>query len=238
MNKMSLKNLTIFDLEIYQSLDLKNLMPLVLETLKDHHYCGFSNSRGLARIINLIQWEAAETTEYFDGEGIYFDQALHAAIHHVMDLQPNANNPFAMLAAECLASASDLFLLGTLSQAGQETDFLIDTMDSFYSYYELYCGEDQDPLKNLLNEVVENPLKTMSDVASYLYTFTSPLLYNEPHIQDLLDLQENDFYPLIHHYNISNWVLNIRNRFPQPQDPILAPSFPQNFDELLKLFQV
>ena len=194
--------------------------------------------RGLARLVNLLQWDVGQQREYLDGDIVAADQVVHFALHQIWDKKIGSAHPHTMLFAECMASASDLYLLGRLSQAGEETDFLMDTLESFGSYYEMYGTEEQ--LEELVTRIVEAPFETMIEAAAYLYHLGCRLLEPSTDMGALLEFQDHLMYPLAHHYNISNWILTIRNRLPQnpaPLDPAeVMDHLPRTEKDWLQLF--
>lgn len=212
----TLQELEIFEQDAFKRADIK-LLDLSLHLLKDHRMAVIPHSTGLARLVNLLHWDASENLEYLDGEGVLADQIIHFAVHHVMNRFNQCNTAKGMLFAECMASAADVYLVGKLSQAGEETDFLQDTLESFSTYYEMYAV-DETHLELMLSTILEQPFKAMMDLANYLFQFGSALLGAQPDLEKLIQLQEHFSYPLVHHYNISNWILTIRSKFPGYDD--------------------
>ncbi len=208
----SLGELEIFEKAEFEQAGIK-LLSLCLELLKDHQIVLLPNSNGIARLVNLLHWDVSQNLEYVDGEGVYADQVVHFAVHHVMARHEACHNPKGMLFAECLASAADAYLAGKLSQAGLESDFLHDTLESFGSYYDMYT-EDEGQMERQLAALLANPFEAMTALATYLYQFGSALLAPQPDFEALNRLQAHMSYPLAHHYNISNWILTIRAAYP------------------------
>ena len=208
--------------------------------LKDLRIARVPEGRGIARLVNLLQWDVGEHMEYLDGEVVAADQVVHFAMHHIWDQKLGSDHPLKMLFAECMASASDIYLVGKLSHAGEETDFLADTLESFGSYFEMYSSEEE--LEELVIQVVEEPFETMIEAARYLFELGSCLLEQVIDMDKLILFQDHLFYPLAHHYNISNWVLTIRNRFPNNPDIMEGTTTLENLpsDEAtwLKLFKI
>jgi len=172
---------------------------------------------GLARLLNLVHWDVATHLEYLDERAVYADQLCHFAAHQLIDALLGSRDPYALLFAEAFASALDFYLLGKLIQAGEETGFLIETIESFTTYYELYDSEDQ--LELVLTRTGEAPFTLMAEVADYLFQCAILLMSKaDPGeiMQALGWLAEGPLYPLVHHYNVSNWVLAIRVRCPAP----------------------
>lgn len=193
------------------SLNLLEKRDVKVEILQD--------GRGSARLLNLLQWDLQAATETIDGDGPIADQVIHAAMHHFSDACFGSDTAQTMLFGECLASAIDFYLLGKILAARIETDFVIDTIDSLASYYEQYGDPEQ--LQTILETASAEPYPTFIQIASYLYQAVAPLLNaRDPHTisQHLLKAQDHPYWPLLHHYNIGNWVLTLRARFQNPQD--------------------
>ena len=229
-----LEDLEVYEAETYRKANIKLLdyAHLLLSQMQTKAIL-FADSKGIARIANLLLWEAGKGQEFIDGHGIYADQLIHSAIHQLLEHVLGSKHPLNMLFAECLASASDIYLLGKLSQAGQETDFLHDTLESYGSYYELYAHQDED-FVTTLNAIRRKPFETMIALADYLFEFCEPLLYPQTVRDSTLPLvmaERCHFYPLVHHYNISNWILTIRGKHAKPPS---AP--PAALDAIRALF--
>ena len=172
---------------------------------------------GLSRVVNHLIWQADHHLEFLDGKIIHPDQVIHVATHCLLDrLWPEAG-PERLLLAETLASATDLYLLGKLMRAGEEATFLEDTLGSFDYYFELY-GSTSPPLEELLQTIHDAPFRAMMDLSDYLFRFCLPFLRGTIDEQTLTRSVEKNqpFYPLIHHYHVTNWILNLRARFPDP----------------------
>ena len=208
---LALSDLAIDEADAFRRAGI-DLLDAALPLLKNHRFI-VTPGKGLARLADLLNWRAGALCEHIDRRGVSADQVIHFAIHHVLDQNLEENHPGAVLLAECLASASDLYLLGKLSQAGEETAFLSDTIESMCSYYEMYAAEP-DHLEQFFAAFLENPFETMVETACFLFHFGAAFLKSEPDLAVLTRFSENARYPLVHHYNLTNWILTIRARFP------------------------
>ncbi|MDJ0842186.1 MAG: hypothetical protein QNK37_37140 [Acidobacteriota bacterium] len=178
----------------------------------------FKAGHGRARLANLLSWQVDECLEYLDGDDLTTDQVVHFGLHQFAHHRLGSKHPHAVLFAETLASSADIYLLGKLAQAGMEPDFIHETLESFGFYYETY-GDDAGHMEQLLSDLTTDPFGAMVTVGNYLFNFCTPLLYpassDEP-ANILAVLQPHAYYPLVHHYNVTNWVLAIRAQFPEP----------------------
>jgi hypothetical protein len=216
----------ILEREIYTKAEI-DLLRLSLKMLANHRFAVIAEGRGMARLLNLLCWDAASGTEFLDDQEMPADQAIHMAIHQVIERDLGSTTPEHMLLAETIASASDLYLLGKLAKAGEETAFVTETMESFSFYYETYAAKAEH-LETLLQAVLTSPFMAMSQVADFL--FETGLLLFQPlsNAEALRACTAHAFYPLIHHYNITNWIMAIRERHPDPR-PTENPLSPSRF---------
>ncbi len=79
-------------------------------------------------------------------------------------------------------------------------------------------ADGENAMSRLLEQLLIDPYQTMVDVANYLMQFCQPLLYScsLPEVMDEIQRMESDlFYPLVHHYNTTNWILTLRSQYPQ-----------------------
>ena len=176
---------------------------------------------GMARLINLAHWQVDHHLEYLDEAAVNADQLIHFAAHQVMACVLGCEDAHALLLAETFASALDLFLLGKLIGAGEETEFLVETVESFGAYCDLY-GKGPVQLEALLTRIRDDPFASMAAAADYLYRVAEILLTSQVVAETaagLAALASDPLYPLIHHYNVVNWVLAIRVRYPTIGEP-------------------
>lgn len=211
----TLPELTILERDAFirAGIDLLILSEAVVEHDNLRFHC-LPKRAGQARLVNLLAWQLGDGVEVLDGAAIHADQVVHIATHRVMNGQLGHTDPFAMLAGEAVASASDIYLLGCLAAAGEETDFLADTLESFAMYCELYSPDGEQALERLLIDVRHQPFQTMAHLAQYLFASCTDLWCAhalENTIQAVSALADHPYYPLIHHYNATNWVLNTRH---------------------------
>ena len=215
--------LTLVEMEIYEADAFREadivLLDYAKKILHGHRFLCFPESKGIARLINLVHWDVDARREYVDGTGIHADQVIHLAVHHVLSHLSGSDTPHAMLFAECLASATDLYLVGKLARVGHETDFVRDTLESFGMYYDMYAG-DENAMETLITSLVDAPFQAMVRAADYLYRFGGRLLNPTVEYVPLRDMESHYYYPLTHHYNMANWMLTIRARFPGPTDVV------------------
>lgn len=213
---LSYRDVPIYEYETYQDAGVDLLVhSLALLDKRQVKLRVIPQGRGTARLLNLLQWELQAAIEYVDGDGPLADQVIHAAMHHFSDALFGSDTPEEMLFGECIASAVDFYLLGKLIQAGIENDFLFDTIESLESYYEQYS--ESTHLVKILQDVAEHPFKTFMNISEKLFDWVAPLLHAktpESVEENLLAAQDSPYWPLIHHYNVGNWVLTLRARFP------------------------
>ena len=208
---LALTDLTIYEAEPFRRAEI-GLLDAALLVLKDHRFIHLPG-KGLSKMVDLLNWRAGARCEHIESRGIFADQAVHFAIHHVLEGVLGGRQPQTVLLAECVASASDMYLLGKLSEAGEETGFLSETIESYCSYYEMYAAEAEQ-LEHLLSAFLDDPFKTMAETAIFLFSFGTALLGPNWNRAVLTEMTANPYYPLVHHYNLTNWILSIRAQFP------------------------
>lgn len=217
---LPLDQITIHDRDIYERIGIRWL-PIAERVM---HRSGvkarvLNGPPGIARFLNLVTWRPDGELEYLDNQVLPGDQLIHAAWHQCIHQKFGAEYVGCRLLGEVLASSSDLYLLGCMAKAGEECDFVQDTLESFNFYYDTYG--DLAILEKLLEHMLENPYAQMLQLARFLYEFVAYLVFENrtPAIEaGLKTLSKNDFYPLVHHYHLPNWVVTLGGRHQHRQD--------------------
>lgn len=221
MKILPLDALQLIDADIYTRAAIPLLEPAkTLLKRKNVQAAVLEGQVGRARLVNLLAWDPSDHLEYLDNNSIEADQVLHFAMHQLAEHTWGSARAVDLITAEALASAVDIYLLGKLAEAGEEPGFLIDTLDSWGFFYEQYADEDR--LKQLLQNMIDDPFASFQRLTRFLIKATLPLLrLNDGTAlsKHLAECEAEDFYPLLHHYNVTNWVLAVRARgLPVGQD--------------------
>jgi len=172
---------------------------------------------GLARLLNLVAWHPDHQMEYLDQAQTTGDLVIHVALHQAIHEYFKDDATEFRIAGEALASASDIYLVGLFAQAGLEPSFLSESLESYSFYYETY-GSLQE-LETLLTEWMANPYQSMLQLARYLYQFTRELLLGQNTLARIKPFSSSRYYPLVHHYHLTNWVLMLgKNQRQTPEN--------------------
>lgn len=169
-----------------------------------------------ALFLNLTFWHAAEATDVLVDEHIPADVVAHVAWHllaarHLAG-EGRAPSAAAMLLSEAIASAFDLYLVGRLLGHRPDADFLQTQVPAMADCAES-AGMSADDFEAMLAGVAEDPERAFEDLRALLFDAATALARCED-VADaalVLDgLEGRRFAPLLHHYELSNWVLYTR----------------------------
>jgi hypothetical protein len=118
----------------------------------------------------------------------------------------------ALFLAEAIASAFDLYLVGRLLARAPECDF-VTTQVPLMAECAAEAGLPQAGFSALLEEVVRDPERAFEDLRALLFDAATALVAS-PGVTEaqaaLERLAERRFAPLLHHYQLSNWILYAR----------------------------
>jgi len=174
--------------------------------------------------LNLTYWSPREEASVLREPRIAADVVAHTAWHHVATkhlaplaggLPPSAE---ALFFAEALASAFDLYLVGRLLPLAPESEFLETQVPVMQEAAE-ERGLDGDAFAALLKDVVAEPERAFEDLRALLYdaglALTAAADAREAEAA-LNALENRRFAVLLHHFQLSNWVLYARAYAGQP----------------------
>jgi hypothetical protein len=117
-----------------------------------------------------------------------------------------------MLLGEAIASAFDLYVLGRLWRSAPGSDF-VTTQVPIMSEAVQEAGVSGDDFAALLAEVAEAPECAFEDLRQLLVDVTSALAPCPDAVAAHAALEAfagHRFAPLLHHYQLSNWILYTR----------------------------
>jgi len=168
--------------------------------------------------LNLTFWSAEAGTDVLCNDHIPADVVAHAAWHHVVSdrLQLAAgggtSTPEALFFAESIASAFDLYLMGRLLDAAPDTDF-ITTQVPIMRDVAADAGLSDANFAALLDGVRSDPQRAFEELRAMLFEVTCALWG----CRDVIDAAavldrytDRRFGSLLHHYQLSNWILYAR----------------------------
>jgi hypothetical protein len=171
----------------------------------------------LALLLNLTFWHAAMRGDVLVDRHLPADVLAHAAWHHLADqalegehrAAPSAE---ALLLGEAIASAFDLYLVGRLLGHAPESSFL-STQVPAMAEAAAAAGLSAGDFEELLLDIANDPEAAFGDLRELLSDATTALLECDSAEAAILALAAFDthrFASLLHHYELSNWILHAR----------------------------
>jgi hypothetical protein len=148
------------------------------------------------------------------------DEVGHVAWHHVVgrELRRLAADPSAPISAEALffsesiASAFDLYLIGRLLHVAPDSDF-ITTQVPLIAERAQDAGLSEGALAMLLEDIAREPERAFEDMRELLLDVANALLPCRGPAEAqraLTRFAGHRFEPLLHHFELSNWILYAR----------------------------
>jgi hypothetical protein len=180
--------------------------------------------------LNLTYWSPTEETSVLRDEHIAADVVAHTAWHHVvmreLRLKTGAGTPSAeaLFFAESIASAFDLYLVGRLLPLVATCDFLETQIPVMLEAAE-EAGQSAGAFEASLREVTAEPERAFEDLRALLYDAGLALTAcrSVDAAAAVLDgLRGRRFAPLLHHFQMSNWILYARAYAAPAERPALA----------------
>lgn len=173
-----------------------------------------------AVFLNLTFWSAEEGSDVLCENSVPADVVAHVAWHHLAQIQlallaPSAAGApcaDALFFAEAIASAFDLYLVGRLLRNVPDSDF-ITTQVSIMGEAAQQAGLSPSKFEALLEGVTLDPERAFEDLRSLLFDVARALLActSANEAQCVLEsFATHRFKSLLHHYELSNWVLYAR----------------------------
>ena len=167
-----------------------------------------------ALFLNLTFWGAGEGGDILDGEQIPADVVAHAAWHHLAAraFGGGAQSAEALFLGEAIASAFDVYLVGRLLGHAPESSFL-ETQVPAMAEAAQAAGLSDERFEALLDEIAAAPERAFEDLRALLVDATRALLActsADAALAALAPFDGHRFGPLLHRYELSNWVLYAR----------------------------
>jgi hypothetical protein len=170
--------------------------------------------------LNLTFWSSEEGADVLCENSIPADVVAHVAWHHLATTQlarlapAAAGGPCAdaLFFGEAIASAFDLYLVGRLLRNMPDSDFIA-TQVSIMGEAAEQAGLGPAQFEALLEAVALDPERAFEDLRSLLFDVARALLgcRNAVQAQAVLEgFAAHRFASLLHHYQLSNWVLFAR----------------------------
>jgi hypothetical protein len=167
-----------------------------------------------ALFLNLTYW-GGTGGDVLESERVPADVVAHAAWHHlaaeaagiVAGRTPSAE---ALFLGESIASAFDIYLVGRLLGRAPRSSFL-ETQVSAMAQAASAAGLAQRGFASLLAGVARDPEGAFADLRRLLYDTAvamRPCRRANDALRTLARFETHRFAPLLHHYELSNWVLH------------------------------
>lgn len=179
-----------------------------------------------ALLLNLTFWGASEGGDVLVDETVPADVVAHVAWHRLasnaLPTAPGAKpSADALFLGEAIASAFDLYLVGRLLGHSPDSTFLATQVPAMADAA-LEAGCDEATFDALLEDVAREPEQAFEDLRALLVDATTALFacaHAEQALVALDRLGGHRFAPLLHRYELSNWVLYARAYGDAEPDP-------------------
>jgi hypothetical protein len=169
-----------------------------------------------ALLLNLTFWSAEQGGDVQPTEQLAADVVMHAAWHHLaasaLARPAHSLSADAMLLGESIASAFDAYLVGCLLRHAPRSSFLRTQVPSM-SDAAHDAGMTAREFATMLQQMVDSPERAFVDLRALLFDAATALLASKDAAAACRALDKLDrrrFAPLLHHYELSNWVLYAR----------------------------
>jgi hypothetical protein len=185
-----------------------------------------------ALFLNLTYWNVEAGADVLCDDHIPADVVAHVAWHELATRQlartrtdddglRGAPSSAGLFFAESIASAFDLYLVGRLLPRAADSDFLA-TQVPLMAECADNAGLPEAGFAALLEEVTRAPERAFEDLRALLFDAASALVACETATAAHAALEQlggHRFAPLLHHYQLSNWILYARAYAPGPSEP-------------------
>jgi len=173
--------------------------------------------------LNLTFWDPSEQGDVLVEPRLDADVVAHVAWHHLARAALGAAPPSAeaLFLGESIASAFDLYLVGRLLGHAPDAQMLETQVPAMAEVAER-AGLDEDGFEALLGEIAADPDRAFEDLRELLFDASSALVRCTGVADATLALakfEAHRFAPLLHHYELSNWVLYARAHAPRAEAP-------------------
>jgi len=189
--------------------------------------------------LNLTYWGGPAAGDVLCDDHIPADVVAHVAWHHLASRQVSARGgaaapgtpaapatATALMFGESIASAFDLYLVGRLLITAPDSDFIATQVPIMAECAEA-AGLPAAGFETLMQEVSREPERAFEDLRALLLDVATALLAcaDADHAEQALNrFAGHRFEPLLHHFQLSNWILYARAHAgpPSPDDARVA----------------
>jgi len=168
--------------------------------------------------LNLTFWSPDHPGDVLESDTIQADVVMHAAWHHLARRALDAlgttasQSPEALFLGESIASAFDLYLVGRLLGHAPDAAFLETQVPAMAEVVE-QAGMPEATFERMLEDVARDPDQAFEDLRELLFDASSALVRcpsAEEASATIARFDEHRFGPLLHHYELSTWILYAR----------------------------
>lgn len=232
---MPLRTRTLDQLDIVdeKSFRLVPHYPALKQALLDAGYrfrCLAGRSRGWwdrALFLNLTYWGGGDG-DVLVGDAIDADVVTHAALHWLAAraLVPEGKPPSAdaLFFGEAVASAYDVYLIGVLLERAPRSPFLESQVAAMAEAAQA-AGTTERAFAALLASIGASPERAFEELRGLLFAAATQLVAcdtPEAALAVLDRLARHRFACLLHHYELSTWVLYARAYASRRLGPVAA----------------
>lgn len=173
--------------------------------------------------LNLTFWDPREQGDVLVEPRLDADVVAHVAWHHLARKALGEGPPSAeaLFLGESIASAFDLYLVGRMLGHAPDAQML-ETQVPAMSEVAAGAGLDEDAFEALLGEIAADPDRAFEDLRELLFDASVALVRCAGITEAAAALAKFDahrFSPLLHHYELSNWVLYARAHAARTEAP-------------------
>jgi hypothetical protein len=171
-----------------------------------------------ALLLNLTFWGADAGGDVLTDDQIEADVVAHAAWHllaaRALALTKAGDRPSVegLFLGEAVASAFDVYLVGRLLGHAPKSTFLATQVPAMADAASA-AGLDEDAFEQMLVGIAADPDRAFADLRELLFDAAVALFacqsLEEAHAA-LVGFETHRFISLLHHYELSNWVLYAR----------------------------
>lgn len=219
LRSATLDQLTIRDERAFRHIGLYGtLKQLLLDDRFQFRIAEKNTAWQRVMFLNLTFWNAAEPSDVLEDTTIDADVVAHAAWHHATQRAlANTGAPLtadALFLGESIASAFDIYLVGrTLghgSPSGKNSSSFLATQVPAMASVAADAGLSAKGFEALLRTVSDDPERAFEDLRQLLFDAATTLVTCDgidAGAEALDRFSTHRFAALLHHYEVSNWVL-------------------------------
>ncbi|HEY3816017.1 MAG TPA: hypothetical protein VGL81_02545 [Polyangiaceae bacterium] len=175
-----------------------------------------------ALLLNLTFWASGDGGDVLVEDRLSADVVAHVAWHHLAARAlPSPPSAEALFLGESIASAFDVYLVGRLLGHAPRSTFLATQVPAMAEAAGA-AGLSDEGFEALLERIAGDPDRAFEELRELLYDAANALHACSSAQDGLGALASFDGHPyaaLLHHYELSNWVLYARAYAPRDAGP-------------------